>query len=153
MRKETIVLGSDHAGFGLKEYIKSLLTKWEYAFVDMGPRTPERCDYPDFAEKAAMAVRKKKNGKGILMCGTGIGISIAANKIPGIRAALVESVQKAKLSRQHNDANILVLGGRPYNKSKVRAIVKAWLSTPFAGGRHRGRVRKIIQLEKKYCNR
>ncbi len=153
MKKETIVLGSDHAGFKLKEYVKGIVLKKKHKVEDLGSYDEERVDYPDYAEKVALAVARGKNKKGILCCATGIGISISANKIPGVRAALVRTPLDAKMSRAHNDANILVLGGRPFNRNKVKRILNVWLKTKFAGGRHKRRVNKIIKLDKKYSKK
>lgn len=150
MTKPTIVIGSDHAGFGLKEYVGKLLREMGYPVEDLGTYSRESVDYPDFAEKVARRVAGSRNRKGILSCGTGIGISIAANKIPGVRAALVHDPRSARLAAEHNRANILVIPGRPFSRKKVRPIVKAWLETRFAGGRHCRRVKKIARLEKKY---
>jgi len=150
LKRQTIVLGADHAGFEIKEYIRSLLLNMNYKVEDVGTFGKERVDYPYYAERVSLAVREKRNKKGILACGTGIGASIAANKIPGIRAALVVDESAAKLSREHNDANILVLRGRPFNESKVRKILKVWLTTRFRGGRHKIRLEKISKIEKKY---
>ena len=135
-KKEVIVLGADHAGFGVKEYIKKLLQKLGYQIEDIGTYSRKKADYPDYAEKLAKQIRRGKNKRGILACGTGIGASIAANKVPGVYAALVNDVRDARLSRQHNNVNVLVLGGRPYNKKKTERIVKVWLTTRFEGGRH-----------------
>lgn len=145
-----IVLGSCHAGFKIKEFIKGLLSKKNYRLKDVGTHNLKRVDYPDFAEKLALEVRKDKNRKGILTCGTGIGASIAANKIPGIRAALVCNTKDARLSIEHNNANVLVLGGRPFNKDTTRRIINVWLKSAFQGGRHQRRLKKISKLEKKY---
>lgn len=152
-KKETIILGADHAGFGVKEFIKKELLKMNYPIEDVGTYNTTRVDYPDYAERVAVEVKMHKHRKGILACGTGIGASIAANKIPGIRAALVETVRDAKLSREHNDANILVVGGRPFNKEKVRKIIHLWLKSKFKGGRHKRRLEKIARLERKYYNK
>jgi RpiB/LacA/LacB family sugar-phosphate isomerase len=150
LNKETIILGSDHAGFALKEYIKTILSKMNYPIEDLGTSSKKSVDYPDYAEKVALAVRNRRNGKGILTCATGIGSSVVANKIPGIRAALVHNVRMARLSREHNKANILVLGGRPYEKNNVRKIIKTWLKSEFKGGRHKRRIGKISKIERKY---
>ena len=150
MKKETIVIGNDHAAFALKEYVKGILLKSGYNVHDMGAYDEDSVDYPDFAEKVALKVAKGKNFRGILSCGTGIGMTICANKVPGIRAALAKTPFEAKMSREHNDSNILVLGGRPFNKSLVSKVLNVWLNTKFAGGRHLGRVNKIKRLEKKY---
>jgi len=151
MKIKTIVLGADHAGFEVKEFVKQILGKLNYKIEDVGAYVKrKRDDYPDYAEKVALKVRRSRERRGILACGTGIGASIAANKIPGIRAALVCNTAEAKLSEEHNNANILVLGGRPFNRKAVRRIVKTWLKSKFAGGRHARRVNKITALEKKY---
>ncbi len=149
-KRERIVVGCDHAGYGVKEFIKSLLQKMNYSVVDVGTYGRGSVDYPDYAERVALMVKQQRNMKGILACGTGIGASIAANKVPGIYAALVHDVRDARLSRQHNNANVLVLGGRPYRKKTVEKVVKVWLKSEFKGGRHKRRVRKIAALEKKY---
>ncbi|MCX5658049.1 MAG: ribose 5-phosphate isomerase B [Candidatus Omnitrophica bacterium] len=154
MKKETIILGADHAGFDVKEFIKKELLRMNYPIKDVGTYNKTvRVDYPDYAERVAVEVRMHKRRKGMLTCGTGIGASIAANKIPGIRAALVQNLRDAKLSREHNNANILVVGGRPFNKEKVRKIIHLWLKSKFKGGRHKRRLEKISRLEKKYCNK
>ena len=150
LKRQTIVLGADHVGFEIKEYIKALLLEMNYVVEDVGTFGKKRVDYPYYAERVSLAVREKKNKKGILACGTGIGASIVANKIPGIRAALVVDENAAKLSREHNDANILVLRGRPFNRSKVKKILKVWLTSKFKGGRHKRRLKKISEIEKKY---
>jgi ribose 5-phosphate isomerase B len=147
-----IIIGSDHAGFRVKEYIKQKLLKKGYRILDVGTSGPRRVDYPDYAEKVAVEVRRNKTRKGILACGTGIGASIAANKIPGIRAALVCSAKDARLSIQHNNANILVLGGRPFDQDIISRIINTWLASEFRGGRHLRRLRKISRLEKRYLN-
>jgi len=151
--KEKIYLGSDHAAFGLKEYVKDFLLKKKYEIHDLGPYDDESVDYPDYAEKVAVKVSKAKKARGILSCGTGIGMSISANKVPGIRAALVRTPFDAKMSREHNDSNILVLAGRPFNKNNVSKILNIWLTAKFEGGRHARRVGKIKRLDKKYLNR
>lgn len=149
-RKGTVYVGADHAGFAIKEYVKDVLAKMKYPVADIGTFSTESVDYPDYAERVAVAVSKGRNRKGILTCGTGIGASIAANKVPGTRAALVHDVKTARLSREHNDANLLVLGGAPFNKNKVEKIIRAWFTAKFQGGRHERRIRKISRLEKKY---
>jgi len=149
-KRDTIVLGCDHAGYGVKEFIKSLLQKMNYPVVDVGTYSRESVDYPVYAERVACIVKERRNIKGILACGTGIGASIAANKVPGIYAALVHDVRDARLSRQHNNANVLVLGGRSYKKKQVEEVVKTWLKSCFEEGRHKRRVKKILKIEKKY---
>lgn len=148
MKKPTIYIGSDHAGFGLKEYVKELLGELGYPVEDLGTHSRQSVDYPDYAEKVGRAVAGSPNRRGILSCGTGVGISIAANKIPGVRAALVRDPRTARLAAEHNKANVLVLPGRPFARKKVRPIVKAWLGAEFAGGRHGRRVKKIARLDR-----
>ena len=145
-----IILGADHAGFKIKEFIKRELLKKNYPLQDVGTFGLKRVDYPDYAEKLALEVRKNKQRKGILACGTGIGASIAANKIPKIRAALVSNPRDARLSIEHNNANVLVLGGRPFNKENTKRIINVWLKSAFQEGRHQRRLKKIAKLEKKY---
>ncbi len=152
MKKPTVFIGSDHAGFGLKEYVKELLGELGYPVEDLGTDSRRPVDYPDYAEKVGRAVASSPDRRGILSCATGVGISIAANKIPGVRAALARDPRTARLAAEHNRANVLVLPGRPFSRKKVRPIVKAWLETEFAGGRHGRRVKKIARLEKKYLD-
>jgi len=146
----TIVLGSDHAGYRIKQFIEGLLVARCYHVEDVGTWSTASVDYPDFAEKLALRVRGGRGRKGILTCGTGIGASIAANKVPGIRAALVCNVREARLSIEHNNANVLVLGGRPFDRALTRRIVATWLRSSFQGGRHLRRVRKIAGIESKF---
>lgn len=141
-----IALGADHAGFEYKEKIKTLLTSLGYSFQDFGTTSTESTDYPDYAHTVAEAIISGKAELGILVCGTGIGMSIAANKHNGIRAAVVESVPAAKLSREHNNANILALGARITPWETAQEIIKAFLSTAFEGGRHQRRIDKIHTL-------
>lgn len=138
-----IAIGSDHAGFTLKEDIKQYLRKKRYVLTDFGAFSEESVDYPVFAQKVAKALASKKAVKGILICGSGIGMSMAANKIKGVRAASCESIYTAKMSRKHNDANVLCIGSRILSKKKALQIVDAWLRTEFEGGRHLRRVKKI----------
>ncbi|MBO8168521.1 MAG: ribose 5-phosphate isomerase B [Thermoanaerobacteraceae bacterium] len=145
-----IALGSDHGGYQLKETIKAFLDELGMEYKDFGTDCEESVDYPDFALKVAEAVAGGQYDRGILICGTGIGIGIAANKVLGIRAALCHDVFSAKASREHNDANILSLGQRVIGPGLALEIVKAWLSTGFAGGRHQRRVDKIKAIEEKY---
>jgi RpiB/LacA/LacB family sugar-phosphate isomerase len=142
-----IAIGSDHAGFDLKERVKEFLRSSGVEVQDIGPFTKDYVDYPDSAEKVALEVRNGKADRGILMCGTGIGVCISANKFPGIRAALVWEPEIARLSRLHNDANILCLPGRFIDPALAVELVKIWLATPFEGGRHQRRVDKIRALE------
>ncbi len=143
-----IVIASDHAGRELKEDLKELLLELGREFFDMGPDDDKSVDYPDYGIPLA---RKVSNGDfelGILVCGTGVGMSILANKFKGVRAALVNDVFTAKMSKEHNNANILVIGGRVTGKGLAREIVKAWLTSEFEGGRHQRRLDKIDEIEK-----
>lgn len=144
-----IVIGSDHGGFNLKEEIKKFLEEEGYDYTDVGTYTPERCDYPDIAEKACAGIVDGTYDRGILVCGTGIGIGIAANKIKGIRAALCGDCFSAEYSRLHNDANVITLGERVLGPGLAKKIVKIYLTTDFEGGRHAQRVAKITALENK----
>ena len=141
-----IAIGSDHAGFEMKEAIKSAFPEIE--FVDFGTHNTESMDYPDTGFPAAKAVAEKQCEKGILICGSGIGMSITANKVKGIRAALCGNTDVARLSRLHNDANILVLAGRFTAIPYAKEITKVWLNTSFEGGRHLNRINKIQQGER-----
>lgn len=138
-----IVLGSDHGGYELKEKIKALLQELGYEYEDFGTHTEESVDYPEYGKKVAHAVADGKFDKGIVVCGTGIGISIAANKVKGIRAALVHDLETAALTRQHNDSNVLAMGGRIVDHDLALEITKVWLSTEFEGGRHLRRINMI----------
>ncbi len=138
-----IALGSDHAGYKTKELVKSVLDEMSIPYEDFGTHTTDSCDYPDYAHAVGNAVAKNEDQLGILVCGSGIGVSIAANKVKGIRAALVFNEEMAKLSKQHNNANVLCLGERTTDAKTIPGIVKAWLATEFEGGRHAKRVDKI----------
>ena len=138
-----IFISSDHAGFKLKEAIKSYLSNKKLSFTDMGPFKKSRVDYPDFAHKVAQRVKLNKNNVGILVCGSGMGMNIAANKHKNIRAAQCFNIKSTKLSRLHNDANIITLGSRLISKKNAFKFVKIFLNTKFDGGRHLRRVRKI----------
>ncbi len=143
-----ISLASDHAGFTLKEKIKEHLQENKYFYHDFGTFDEEPVDYPDLAYLAASAVQKGEYERGILVCGTGIGVCIAANKLQGIRAAHCGESYSARCSREHNDANILTLGARVIGVGIALEIVRVFLETPFAGGRHLLRLEKISRLEK-----
>lgn len=143
-----IAFASDHAGFEQKEKLKEALEKEGYEVLDLGPNNDSRVDYPDYAAKLAHTVAVGSARFGVLVCGTGIGMAIAANKIDGIRAANVTRSDFAALSREHNDANVLTLSGRFVSFDENLACVNAFLSTEFGGGRHAGRVEKIMNLEK-----
>jgi ribose 5-phosphate isomerase B len=142
-----VAIASDHAGFALKEDLTRFLGEQQIAFDDFGTSSDASVDYPDFALAVARAVLDGRADRGILICGTGIGMSIAANKVPGIRAALVTDEDTARLSRAHNDANVIALGGRTTRAAAARAMVRTFLATPFAGGRHAARIAKVAQLE------
>jgi len=146
--KQRIVLGSDHAGFRLKQFIKTYLQSAGYPVNDIGTNSEASVDYPDFGGAAARLVASGQSDVGIVICGTGIGVSIAANKIAGVRAALVADLETAHLAREHNDANVLALAGRRLSDDQAISIVQAFLSTPFAGGRHERRLEKIAQLDR-----
>jgi len=142
-----IALGADHRGYKLKEQLKQYLQHLGYTVIDTGPDTAERVDYPDYALAVAQLVAKGKASRGILICATGIGMSITANKLPRIRAALCTSVEMARRSREHNNANILCLGADLLNLEQARKMVRVWLTTDFARGRHNRRLRKISAIE------
>ncbi len=136
-------IATDHAGYAVKAYVKEFVSSLGHEIIDLGPDSADRVDYPDFAKKCADAVIEDKGSFGILICGTGIGISISANKVPGIRAALCHDHYTAKLTRQHNDANILCFGERVVGKGVIEDMISAFCETEFEGGRHAGRVDKI----------
>ena len=136
-------IATDHAGYALKEFTKEYVHSLGHEIVDLGPESADRVDYPDFAKKCADAVIEDKGSFGILICGTGIGISIAANKVAGIRAGLCHDAYTASATRAHNDANILCFGERVVGKGVVESMIDAFCTTEFEGGRHAGRVDKI----------
>ncbi|MCM0082006.1 ribose 5-phosphate isomerase B [Geomonas sp. Red32] len=142
-----IVIGSDHGGLELKEEIKKLLQERGIACQDLGTNNGDSVDYPDFGVQVAKRVSTGAAEKGILVCGTGIGMSIVANKFPKVRAALATDVFMATMAKEHNNANILVLGGRVISAGLAREMVCAWLDTEFAAGRHQNRLDKITALE------
>ena len=143
-----IAVGADHRGVELKRQILSALTAAGHACTDVGVHSEDPADYPDVARQAAEGVATGAFDRGVLICGSGVGMSIAANKVPGARAALVHTVEGARLCREHNDANILALAGGTLAPQDVGAVVAAFLDAPFAGGRHRRRVDKIIAMER-----
>lgn len=145
-----IALGSDHGGYHLKEAIKAHLKKRGLEIEDFGTKSTDSCDYPHFALAVGEAVARGEFKRGILVCGTGIGVSIAANKIPGIRCALVGDCFSAKATRLHNDTNVLALGGRVLGEGLALEIVDIWLNTSYEGGRHQNRLDLITEIEKKY---
>ena len=144
-----ITIGSDHGAVALKEEVKMVLKEYgDIEVTDVGTFGTDSVDYPDIAAKVCADVASGKSDRGIALCGTGIGISIACNKIKGIRCALCTDVYSAKMSRKHNDANVLAMGGRVLGFGPAGEIVRAWVETGFDGGRHERRVNKIIALEK-----
>ena len=143
----TVAVGADHAGFALKQDLKSWLTAQGHTVLDFGTHSGDSVDYPDFAAVVSRAVSAGEAACGVLVCGTGIGMAIAANKVPGIRAGVCGDVETARLSRQHNDLNVLALAGRLTPPDRAIAIVRAWLETPFEGGRHERRLAKVSALE------
>jgi ribose 5-phosphate isomerase B len=145
-----IALGSDHGGYSLKQSLIPFLQERDIEVADAGTNSEDSVDYPDFAERVALLVAHGESDAGILICGTGIGISIAANKVPGIRAALVTDPFMAQMAKEHNNANVLVLGGRVIDEALARELISAWLDATFEGGRHQKRLDKISELERKY---
>ena len=143
MPSETIAIAADHAGFDLKSTLADELRKSGFQVLDLGTKSSESVDYPDFADALAGEITKGSVRRGVLVCGTGIGISIAADRHKGVRAALCRDATDARLAREHNDANVLVLGGRTTGIETARDCLKAFLATPFAGGRHGRRVEKL----------
>ncbi|HTD86040.1 MAG TPA: ribose 5-phosphate isomerase B [Candidatus Binatia bacterium] len=147
-----VAVGSDHAGFELKEQIKAVLTKSKHAVVDLGARNTDPVDYPDSAEAVGLAVRDGKASRGILVCGSGVGASVAANKIPGVRAGLCHDHYSAHQGVEHDDINVLVLGGRVIGESLALELVTAFLNAKYTGEeRHKRRLEKIRAIEKRYA--
>lgn len=142
-----VAIASDHGGIKIREEIKSLLKELNIEFEDFGCECETSVDYPDYAQPVAKKVAEGEFDRGILVCGTGIGMSIAANKVKGIRCALVHDMFSAKATREHNDSNVLAMGERVIGPGLAREIAKIWLTTEFEGGRHENRVNKIHQLE------
>src|SRR5262249_43846648 len=132
-----------HAGFEMKEKLKATLDRLGVAYEDQGPVSADSVDYPDFAQKVARAVRDGRAERGLLVCGSGQGMAMSANRFRGVRAALAWNEESARLSREHNDANVLAIGGRMVDEATASRILETWLQTPFAGGRHSRRVQKI----------
>jgi len=145
-----IAIGSDHGGLGLKETIKPFLIEQGHEVVDFGTDTVDSCDYSIYGERVGEAVSFGDCERGIAICGTGLGISMAVNKVPGIRAALCTNEFMAEMSREHNNANVLVLGARVLGEGLALRIVKIWLATEFAGDRHQRRIDGVTAIEKKY---
>jgi ribose 5-phosphate isomerase B len=138
-----LVIGADHAGFELKEKLKAVLDRLGIAYKDAGTHSADSVDYPDYARVVAQAVSRGEAERGLLVCGSGQGMAMTANRYRGVRAALPFDEQTARLSREHNDANVLALGGRVLDHDRAVRILEVWLATPFAGGRHAVRVEKI----------
>lgn len=146
---EKIAIASDHAGREMKEELKGFLISMGIEVVDMGVNDDKSVDYPDYGIPLAERISKGEINKGVLVCGTGIGMSILANKFKNVRAALVSDVYTARMAKEHNDANILVIGGRIVGKGLAREMVRTWIETKFEGGRHQLRLDKITDIEKK----
>jgi ribose 5-phosphate isomerase B len=145
-----IALGADHAGWQLKEEIKAWLLERNVDLLDFGTHSPDSVDYPDYAAQVGEAVAAGKAARGVLVCGTGIGMAMAANKVPGVRAAFCPDLFTARMSREHNDANVLALGGRLTSGEVALEIVEMWLRAEFQGGRHARRVGKLTELEQRH---
>lgn len=145
-----LAIGSDHGGYELKEMIKVFLEEEKVEVVDLGTHSCESVDYPCYGQAVAEAVASGECERGIAVCGTGVGISIAVNKVPGIRGSLCTNEYMAEMTRRHNDSNVLILGGRVLGDDLAKNIVKVWLHTEFEGGRHQNRIDMITAIEKKY---
>lgn len=143
-----VAVGSDHGGLDLKKVVREVLAAEDIQVIDVGTDSPDPVDYPDYARKVAALVRDGSVDLGILICGTGIGMSIAANKVSGVRAALAWDIFTARMARRHNNANILTLGGRTTGPELAKEIVKTFIREPFEAGRHEQRVNKIAEIEK-----
>ena len=142
-----IAIGADHAGFALKERLRQALAGQGHEVVDFGTGSADSCDYPDFAQPVAREVAQGRSDRGILVCSTGIGMAMAANKIAGVRAAPAQSEDEVKMTREHNDANVLTLGAKYLDEERAARLIDIFLNTEFTGGRHSRRVAKIAQLE------
>jgi len=142
-----IAIAADHAGFALKERLRAKLAEQGHEVADFGTASTESCDYPDFAQQVAREVGQGRVDRGILVCSTGIGMAMAANKVDGVRAAPAQSEDEVRLTREHNDANVLTLGARYLDEDRASALIGIFLDTQFTGGRHARRVAKIAQLE------
>ena len=145
-----IAIGADHAGYHLKESLKEYLRNKKYDVIDYGTNSTESVDYPDYGIKVAESILKKETEMGVLICATGIGQSIVANKVPGIRATPCLNVDQAEYSRRHNDANIIVFGAKYTKEDQAEKILNVWLATDFEGGRHQRRLDKIKEIERRY---
>jgi ribose 5-phosphate isomerase B len=142
-----IAIAADHAGFALKEQLRLKLAEDGHEVIDFGTGSTESCDYPDYAQQVGREVAQGRSDRGILVCSTGIGMAMAANKIAGVRAAPAQSEDEVRLTREHNDANVLTLGARYLNEERAAGLIETFLQTEFTGGRHARRVAKIAQLE------
>jgi ribose 5-phosphate isomerase B len=142
-----IAIGADHAGFALKEQLREKLAGEGHEVADFGPNSAESCDYPDYAQPVARDVSQGRFDRGILVCSTGIGMAIAANKVDGVRAAPAQSEDEVRMTREHNDANVLTLGAKYLDGDRALALIHTFLNTQFTGGRHARRVAKIAQIE------
>jgi ribose 5-phosphate isomerase B len=151
--KRTVAIGADHGGFELKEHLAGYLRDWGYTVLDCGTNSTEAVDYPDLAEAVAQAVARGEAWRGVVIDSAGIGSSIAANKVPGARAALCYDKATARNSREHNDANVISLGARLIPAESARELLAVWLETPFAGGRHQRRVDKIRAIEERHTKK
>ena len=149
--ESTVALGADHGGFRLKEALKPLFAELGLALRDVGVFDEQPADYPDIARQVAEIVARGEAARGVIIDGAGIGSAIAANKVPGIRAALCYDRPSARNSREHNNANVLTLGGRLLTPTQAEEVLRTWLATPFAGGRHEARLRKIADIERQYA--
>ncbi|KAA1039259.1 ribose 5-phosphate isomerase B [Macrococcus equipercicus] len=145
-----VAIASDHGGYAYKEAIKKRLDELQVSYEDFGTHSPDSVDYPDYARPVGEAVTSGRADRGILVCGTGIGMSIAANKVKGIRCALVHDVFTAKLTRQHNDSNVIAMGQRVIGEGLALMIIETWLNESFEGGRHQKRLDKLSRLEEDY---
>ena len=143
-----IAIGADHAGFSLKEQLRRKLSEEGYEVLDFGRGSLDSCDYPDFAQSVGREVAQGHSDRGILVCSTGIGMAMAANKVDGVRAAPAQNDDEVKFTREHNDANVLTLGAKYMDEGRAMELIDIFLATEFAGGRHARRVAKIAQLEK-----
>ena len=143
-----IAVACDHGGYRLKNFLMTEMVQQGYEVIDFGTYNEKSCDYPDYASKAAKAVASGECEKGVVVCGTGIGVSITCNKVNGIRCALVHDVFSAKATRAHNDTNMLAMGQRVIGEGLALEILNAWLHTEYEGGRHEARIRKVMDLEK-----
>ncbi|MEO7651770.1 MAG: ribose 5-phosphate isomerase B [Bryobacteraceae bacterium] len=148
---QTIAIGADHGGFQMKEDLKPVFAEFGLTIRDIGVHEGKQADYPDIAEQVSELVAAGKATRGVIVDGAGIGSAMAANKVPGIRAALCYDKASARNSREHNDSNVLTLGGRLLTRTQAEDVLRVWLGTPFGGGRHQARVDKIARIEKKYA--